>query len=194
MGKHVRSIGVLAVAGTLLLGVGACAAPAASTGTTPGTTASAAPAPTTTAVTTTPAAAARPLAQVFPNVDDATCTADSSQRTGTGAVPVEAYTCGYSAVAAGAEVIFAQWPDQAGAQAWYQDTVDIGPRIEENVRWTVGGVEQGDLYTAQNPNNVVISTGVYDDLPYTWEIRTSTLDESNTIFGQLRFTPATEIG
>jgi hypothetical protein len=196
MGKHVRSVGVLAAAGTLLVCVGACAGPAASTATTPSATASAAPATTTAAAaTTTPAAAARPLAEVFPDVADPTCApADSSVRTGTGAVPSEAYTCDYSAVAAGATVIFAQWPDQAGAQAWYQDTENLGERVETNDQWQVGGVTQGALYTAQNANQVVISTGVYENLPYTWEIRTATLDESNTIFGQIQLRPATEIG
>lgn len=197
MSRHVRSIGVLAVAGALLLGIGACGGPAASPATTPGATAGATPAGTTTqaAPTTTPAAAARPLAAVFPDVDDPTCApADSSVRTGTGAVPTEAYTCDYSAVAPGATVIFAQWSDQAAAQAWYQDTVDLGARVETNDRWQVGGVTQGALYTAQNDNQIVISTGVYENLPYTWEIRTGTLDESNTVFGEIRLLASTAIG
>lgn len=198
MGKRARSISVLMVAGTLALScVGACAAPAASTAT-PAAPASAAPAATTeVAATTAPtgaAAAPRALARIFPDVAGPTCApASADVRTGTGAVPTEAYTCDYSGVAPGAQVIFAQWPDQAGAQAWYQDTADLGPRIEDFDHWQVSGVQQGPLYTAQNSNSVVISTGVYQDLPYTWEIRTSSLDESNTVFNQLGLQQSTAL-
>jgi serine/threonine-protein kinase len=193
MGERARSVGVV-VAGTLVLAcVGACGGPAAPTATAPTAPASAAPATTTAAATTAPTGA-RPLARVFPDVADPTCVpADSSVRTGTGVVPTEAYTCDYASVAAGAEVIFAQWPDQAGAQAWYDDTAALGPRVEEFDNWQVAGVNQGPLYTAQNTNKVVISTGVYQDLPYTWEIRTSTLEESNAVFNQLSLLQSTAI-
>ncbi|MFB9387491.1 hypothetical protein ACFFTK_30485, partial [Pseudonocardia petroleophila] len=137
----------------------------------------------------------RALARVFPDVDDATCApAGSDVRTGSGAVPTEAYTCDFSAAAPNATVIFAEWPDQAAAQSWYQDTADLGPRVEDNDQWQVGGVTQGALYTAANSNGVTISTGVYENLPYTWEIRTSTLDESNTVFGLIRLQQSTAIG
>ncbi len=71
---------------------------------------------------------------------------------------------------------------------------DQGPRIEDFDNWQVAGVNQGPLYTAQNSNDVVISTGAYQDLPYTWEIRTSTLDESNTVLNQLQLQDAGSIG
>ncbi|WP_205347068.1 hypothetical protein [Pseudonocardia broussonetiae] len=151
-------------------------------------------APTTTAAATSAPAAAGQLASVFPDAADSTCAAsDQTVRTSTGVLPTEASTCDYSAVAPSAEVVFAQWPDQEAAQAWYQETADLGPRVEEFDQWQVGGVNQGPLYTVQNSNGVVISTGVYEGAPYTWEIRTGTLDESNTIFNQLQLKPSTEL-
>lgn len=194
MGERMRSIGVRAAVGAfVLMGAAACggttaaqAPPAAA----PATTAAA----TTTAPATSAAAQSRALAGVFPDVDSDTCAPSGGDvRTSTGAVPTEAYTCDYSATVPGATVIFAQWPDQAAAQAWYQDTADLGARVENNDAWTVDGVRQGPLYTAANGAGVTISTGVYETLPYTWEIRTGTLDESNTIFGRLQLTAATEI-
>lgn len=158
------------------------------------TSASSAPTTTTTAAATRAPASAGALASVFPDAADSTCAvSDETVRTSTGVLPTEAYTCDYSAVAPSAEVVFAQWPDQEAAQAWYQETADLGPRVEEFDQWQVGGVNQGPLYTVQNSNAVVISTGVYEDLPYTWEIRTSTLDESNTIFNQLQLKPSTDL-
>ncbi|GAA2539877.1 hypothetical protein [Pseudonocardia hydrocarbonoxydans] len=197
MGERMRSNGVLVAVGAfVLVGATACggttpaqAPPAAAPATTAAATTSAA-APTTSA-----AARSRALASVFPDVDDATCAPSGVDvGTSTGVVPTEGYTCDYSATVPGATVFFAQWPDQAAAQAWYQDTADLGPRVEDNDAWTVDGVRQGPLYTAANNAGVTISTGVYENLPYTWEIRTGTLDESNTIFGQLRLRASTAIG
>ncbi|MBW0116644.1 hypothetical protein [Pseudonocardia abyssalis] len=197
MGERTRSIGVRAMVGAFVLagatGCGGTTPAQAPPAAAPTTTASAAA--TTEAAATGAPAAGRALAQVFPNVDDATCVPSGGDvRTGTGAVPTEAYTCDYSSVAPNATVIFAQWPDQTAAQAWYQDTVDLGARVENFDKWQVGGVDEGPLYTARNANDVVISTGVYENLPYTWEIRTATLDESNTIFNQLQLKGAAGIG
>lgn len=188
-------VGVRIVAGALVLvGAAACGGgtvPAQAPPVAPPT--SALSAPTTTAATSAPAASGA-LASVFPDTADSTCSpSDETVRTSTGVLPTEASTCDYSAVAAGAQVVFAQWPDQEAAQAWYDETEALGPRVETNDQWQVGGVTQGPLYTAQNSNGVVISTGVYEDLPYTWEIRTGTLDESNAVFGRIQLQQAADI-
>lgn len=196
MGERARSFGVRVVLGVVVLaGATACggSTPAQAPASTAATTTTAAA--TTEASATTEAAAARPLARVFPDVDASTCVPSGSDvRTGTGAVPTEAYTCDYSATAAGSTVIFAEWPDQAAAQAWYQDTVNLGPRIEDFQTWSVSDGEQGPRYTATNANNVTISTGVYQSLPYTWEIRAGSLDDVNTIGQQLQLQPSSAIG
>jgi hypothetical protein len=198
--RRVASWGLLVAAGGLVLGacggggqVRASAAPAP-----PPPAASSAAAPTTAAPTTTSAAAERPLAAVFPGVADPACApADASVRTSGGAVPTEAYVCDYSSVAAGARLVLAEWPDVAAAQAWLQDTEALGPRIEEFDLWQVGGVEQGPLYTAQQPGGgTVFSTGIYEGLPYGWEIQTATLDESNAVFADASqdFQPSSQLG
>lgn len=139
----------------------------------------------------------RPLARVFPDATDPACLpADDTVRTSTGAVPTEAYVCDYSAVAPSARLVLAEWPDAAAAQAWFQDTVDLGPRIEEFDQWELGGVEQGPLHTAQQSDDgPVFSTGIYEGLPYGWEIQTATLDESNAVFSAAGrgFRPAAQI-
>lgn len=200
-GSMPRALGLLVAAGGLVL-VSACggggAVTASAAPSTPPAATAAAAAPTPEAAAPTSAAAAdRPLARVFPDVATPICTpAESAQtqlRTSTGATPAEAYVCDLSSVVPGAQINFAEWPDQAGAQAWYQDTVSIGPRIEDNDMWQVGGVTQGPLWTAQS-GSVVVSTGVYENLPYTWEIRTTTLDESNAVFNQIRLQQSTQLG
>ncbi|MBW0091766.1 hypothetical protein I4I73_19885 [Pseudonocardia sp. KRD-184] len=187
-------VGVRIAAGALVLGsAAACGGTVPAQAPPVAAPTSSLSAPTTTAATSAPAAAGE-LASVFPDTADSTCApSDETVRTRTGVLPTEASTCDYSAVAAGAQVVFAQWPDQEAAQAWYQETADLGPRVETNDQWQVGGVTQGPLYTAQNSNGVVISTGVYEDLPYTWEIRTGTLDESNAVFGQIRLQQSADI-
>ena len=113
--------------------------------------------------------------------------------TSNGSAPVEATVCDYSRVAPGALVIFARWPDVPAAQSYYNDTANLGPRIENFDVWQSNGVQQGPLYTAQSEGRV-ISTGLYTGLPYSWEIRTATLEESNAVFGQVRFRPRSELG
>lgn len=92
-------------------------------------------------------------------------------------------------------MIYARWPDAAAAQRWYQDTVDLGPRLENFDKWQVDGVAQGPLYTAQG-GAFVYSTGIYEGLAYGWEITTSTLDESNAVFNAAgpTFKPSTQLG
>ena len=88
---------------------------------------------------------------------------------------------------------FARWSDAAGARAWYDDTAALGPRIENFDVWQAGGVEQGPLYTAQSSTGV-ISTGIYEGLNYSWEIRTSNLEQSNQVFQALRFRAKSTFG
>ena len=59
--------------------------------------------------------------------------------------------------------------------------------------WQAGGVEQGPLYTAQSSTGV-ISTGIYEGLNYSWEIRTSNLEQSNQVFQALRFRAKSTFG
>ncbi|GAA4903778.1 serine/threonine-protein kinase [Actinomycetospora succinea] len=136
------------------------------------------------------------MAQVFPDVTASTCRPTTSQdrlTTSTGVNPTEAYVCDFSSAAPGARVIFARWPDAAGAQAWYQDTANLGPRIENFDVWRAGGVEQGPLYTAER-DGTVYSTGIYSGLNYSWEIRTSTLDQSNAVFQRVQFRAKSTFG
>ncbi|MHC1563672.1 serine/threonine-protein kinase [Actinomycetospora sp. C-140] len=147
---------------------------------------------------TTPAVpAGQPaLSQVFPDVATSNCRPSTSAdqlTTSTGVNPTEAYVCDFSSAAPGARVIFARWPDSSGAQSWYNDTAALGPRIENFDVWQSGGVEQGPLYTAQS-NGTVYSTGIYNGLPYSWEIRTTTLDQSNTVFERVQFRARTSFG
>jgi serine/threonine-protein kinase len=134
------------------------------------------------------------LSQVFPDVAGSTCQAASPPaRTQSGVSATESYVCDFSSAAPGARVIFARWPDAAGARAWYQDTVNLGPRIENFDVWQSGGVQQGPLYTAQS-GGTVYSTGIYEGLNYSWEIRTSSLDQSNTVFERVQFRARTTFG
>ena len=156
-----------------------------------------APAPPAAPSATTPAAtASQDLARVFPSSAEPTCRPAGSQdqlTTSTGSAPVEATVCDYSRVAPAALVIFARWSDVPAAQSYYNDTANLGPRIENFDVWQSNGVQQGPLYTAQSEGRV-ISTGLYSGLPYSWEIRTATLEESNAVFGQVRFRPRSELG
>ncbi|MEJ2887827.1 serine/threonine-protein kinase [Actinomycetospora aeridis] len=136
------------------------------------------------------------MAQVFPDVTGSTCrpsTSNDQLTTSTGVNPTEAYICDFSSAAPGARVIFARWPDASGAQSWYQDTANLGPRIENFDVWRAGGVEQGPLYTAER-NGTVYSTGIYSGLNYSWEIRTTTLDQSNAVFQRVQFRAKTTFG
>ncbi|GAA4814428.1 hypothetical protein GCM10023200_60080 [Actinomycetospora chlora] len=169
-----------------------------------GSSTPAAPPVTTGATTTTPqttSASVPPgqpaLSQVFPDVTASNCQqvdpATTPLRTQSGVVATEVYYCDYASTAPGARVIFARWPDAAGARAWYDDTARLGPRIEEFESWQVGGVEQGPLYTAQS-NGTVYSTGIYSGLNYSWEIRTSNLDQSNQVFNAMQFRARSTFG
>ena len=137
------------------------------------------------------------MSQVFPDSASSNCQpvdlAANPLRTQGGALATEVYYCDYSSIAPNARVIFARWPDAAGARSWYEDTENLGPRIEQFDVWQANGVQQGPLYTAQS-NGTVYSTGIYEGLPFSWEIRTATLDESNRVFDRLRFSPRTSFG
>lgn len=195
-------LGARIAAGALVLvSAAACGGttPAQAPAATPSAAATTAAAATTEAAapTTETAAASPELAATFPGATDPTCapagTGSAQLTTSTGITAVDAVVCDYSSVAPGAKVIFAHWPDAAAAQRWYQDTADLGPRIEQFDNWQVGGVAQGPLYTAQG-GAFVYSTGLYEGLPYGWEIQTSTLDESNAVFAAVRFTSSTQLG
>jgi serine/threonine-protein kinase len=137
------------------------------------------------------------MAQVFPDSASSNCqqvdVAANPLRTQGGALATEVYYCDFASIVPGARVIFARWADAAGARSWYQDTANLGPRIEDFDIWRAGGVQQGPLYTAES-NGTVYSTGLYEDLPFSWEIRTANLDQSNQVFDQLRFSPRTSFG
>jgi serine/threonine-protein kinase len=187
----------MAVGAVVLINQSSPATPVATppaTGTSGATTPSATTAPSTPASGT---GAQASMAQVFPDSSSANCqqvdVAANPLRTQGGALATEVYYCDYASIAPGARVIFARWADAAGARSWLQDTQNLGPRIEEFDVWRAGQVEQGPLYTAQS-NGTVYSTGIYEDLPFSWEIRTSTLDQSNQVFEQLRFTPRASFG
>jgi serine/threonine-protein kinase len=184
----------------LTLVIGGCGSTAQGSGQPAGgapSSAAPAPAPPAAPSATTPATAASPdLARVFPSATEPTCRAAGSQdqlTTSNGSAPLDATVCDYSRVAPGALVIFARWSDTAAAQSFYNDTANLGPRIENFDVWQSNGVQQGPLYTAQSEGRV-ISTGLYTGLPYSWEIRTATLEQSNAVFGQVRFRPRSELG
>ncbi|MEJ2862105.1 serine/threonine-protein kinase [Actinomycetospora flava] len=152
-------------------------------------------APTPPAPTPAPAAAMT-LTQVFPGATGSSCrasTPDDQLTTSTGANPAEAIICAYPDVAPDARVIYARWPDAGGARAWYGDTERLGPRLDQYATWDAGGVVQGPLYTAQR-DGTICSTGIYEGMAYSWEIRTATMDQSWAVWQQLRFRPRTEIG
>ena len=161
----------------------------------PSTQGSTAPAPSS-PTTPTPPAGQPAMSQVFPDVTSASCQllpAGEPLRAQSGATATEAYSCDYSSVVPGARVIFARWSDAAGARAWYQDTVNLGPRVENFDIWQAGGVEQGPLYTTQAAGTVY-STGIYDGLNYSWEIRTQNLQQSNQVFEALNFRAKSTFG
>ena len=165
---------------------------------TPGTTAGPSSQTGPTSPTTpTPPAGQPALSQVFPDVTSSNCQlmdpATAPLRAQSGATSIESYSCDYSSVVPGATVYFARWSDAAGARAWYDDTAALGPRIENFDVWQAGGVEQGPLYTAQSSTGV-ISTGIYEGLNYSWEIRTSNLEQSNQVFQALRFRAKSTFG
>ncbi|HWN28389.1 MAG TPA: protein kinase [Actinomycetospora sp.] len=203
-GKVVAIVAGVAVL-LLLVAVGAVvllnqSSPSTPVATPPVTGTSGATTPSATTAPSTPASgsgAQASMAQVFPDSSSSNCqqvdVAANPLRTQGGALATEVYYCDYASIAPGARVIFARWADAAGARSWLQDTQNLGPRIEEFDVWRAGQVEQGPLYTAQS-NGTVYSTGIYEDLPFSWEIRTSTLDQSNQVFDQLRFTPRASFG
>jgi serine/threonine-protein kinase len=191
------AIATLVAGLAVLLALGGCGSTAQGSGQPAGgAPSSAAPAPSAANATTPSSAAPQGVAQVFPSSTGPGCRPAGSQdqlTTSRGSAPVEATVCDYSRVAPGALVIFARWPDVAAAQSYYDDTANLGPRIENFDVWQSNGVQQGPLYTAQSEGRV-ISTGLYTGLAYSWEIRTSTLEESNAVFGQVRFRPRSELG
>lgn len=182
-------VGAAACGGTTAAQAPTAAPSAAATTTAAATTQAAAPA--------TETAASPELAATFPAATEPTCapagTGSAQLTTSTGITAVDAVVCDYSSIAPGAKMIYAHWPDAAAAQRWYQDTADLGPRLEAFDKWQVGGVEQGPLYTAQG-GAFVYSTGLYEGLPYGWEIQTSTLDESNAVFASVPFTSSAQLG
>jgi serine/threonine-protein kinase len=136
------------------------------------------------------------MAQVFPDTTTGNCrpsTAQDRLTTSSGVNPTEAYICDFATAAPGARVIFARWPDAAGARSFYDDTAALGPRIEQFDVWRSGGIEQGPLYTAER-DGTVYSTGIYSGLNYSWEIRTSTLEQSNAVFERIQFRARTSFG
>ncbi|MDD7969320.1 serine/threonine-protein kinase [Actinomycetospora lemnae] len=137
------------------------------------------------------------VTEVFPDAAGADCRPSGPQdrlTTSTGVDPAEAVICRYPGVAPDARVIFARWPDTAGAQAFYRDTETLGPRVDQYQTWSLpGGASQGPLYTAER-DGTIYSTGLYDGLPYSWEIRTATMDQSWAVWNQLHFRPRAEIG
>jgi hypothetical protein len=189
---------LVAVGAVVLLNQGSSSTPVA---TPPATgTPGASTAPSATTAPSTPASgtgAQASMAQVFPDSSSSDCqqvdVAANPLRTQGGALASEVYFCDYASIAPGAQVIFARWADAAGARSWLQDTENLGPRVEEFDVWRAGQVEQGPLYTAES-NGTVYSTGIYEDLPFSWEIRTTTLEQSNQVFERLRFSPRASFG
>ena len=192
---------LVAVGAVVLLNQSSPSTPIATppaTGTPGASTAPTAPPATTAPSTPTSGTGAQAsMAQVFPDSSSSNCqqvdVAANPLRTQGGALATEVYYCDYASIAPGARVIFAKWADAAGARSWLQDTQNLGPRVEQFDVWRAGQVEQGPLYTAES-NGTVYSTGIYRDLPFSWEIRTTTLDQSNQVFEQLRFTPRASFG
>lgn len=118
--------------------------------------------------------------------------ASSQPATSTGAVPVEAFVCDFAGTAPGATVTFLQWGSVDDAFSYYQDAAGLGPRIENYDQWQVSGVKQGPLWT-NAPGGRTLSTGAYDAVPYTWQISTATLDDSNAVFGKVTFKSASAL-
>jgi hypothetical protein len=136
------------------------------------------------------------VAQVFPSATGQNCRASTAQDqlgTTTGVNPAEAVICSYPGVAPDARVVYSRWPDAAAARQWYQDTVALGPAMDQYRSWQSGGADQGPLWTVER-DGTVYSTGIYEGMVYSWEIRTATLDQCNAVWNQLQFRPRTEIG
>lgn len=137
---------------------------------------------------------APPPSAVADVVDGACAPAEPTGQspTSTGAVPVEAFVCDFSGTAPGATVTFLRWGSIGDAFSFYQDAAGLGPRIEAFDKWTFNGVSQGPLWTNESDGRT-LSTGAYDQAPYTWQISTTTLDESNLVFGKVTLKPASAL-
>ncbi|MFC5138376.1 serine/threonine-protein kinase [Actinomycetospora rhizophila] len=136
------------------------------------------------------------LAQVFPGAVGPSCrpsTPEDELTTGDGVAPVEAIICEYPDVAPYASVIYARWPDTAVARAWYTDTEALGPRADPETTWRAGDAVQGPLYTAAR-GGTVYTTGIYEGMTWSWEIRTASAEHTRRIRERLEFRPRTALG
>ncbi|GAA4901972.1 serine/threonine-protein kinase [Actinomycetospora succinea] len=136
------------------------------------------------------------LAAVFPGAGGTSCGPAGGLdefTTRSGAVPVEAIVCEYPDVAPDALVLYARWPDAAAATAWYRDTAELGPRVDPGAAWVVDDVVQGPLYTAES-DGTVYTTGLYEGMAWTWEIRTGSTGDARRVREQLVFRPRAELG
>ncbi|GAA4903783.1 hypothetical protein EV188_10466 [Actinomycetospora succinea] len=103
--------------------------------------------------------------------------------TSTGARPVAVVLCDYGAAVPGGFVYYTEWSTAADAQQWHDDQRSWGPNLDGMTVWGHGvDQRQGPLHRRTAPDGTVYATAAYSGRPYTFDIVTRSLDDSNRMF------------
>lgn len=114
--------------------------------------------------------------------------------TSTGAHPVAVVLCDYGAAVPGGYVYYTEWPTPADAQQWHDDQRSWGPSLDGLTVWGHGiDQRQGPLHRRTAPDGTVYATAAYSGRPYTFDIITRSLDDSNRMFPAMHLLPATSL-
>lgn len=168
----------------------------------PGATSSAAAPATAAADGATPAVPAAPtgaLAAAFPDVAAlGHCgpypVGADQYVTSTGARPVAVVICDYGAAVPGGFVYYTEWSSAADARQWHDDQRTWGPSLDGMTVWGHGADQrQGPLHRRAAPDGTVYATAAYADRPYTFDIVTRSLDDSNRMFPAMHLLTAAQL-
>ncbi|MEJ2862514.1 hypothetical protein [Actinomycetospora flava] len=143
-----------------------------------------------------PAASPGTLAAAFPDVTALgdRCTpyrvGAAEYVTSTGAHPVAVVLCDYGAAVPGGFVYYTEWSTAADAQQWHDDQRSWGPSLDGMPVWGHGvDQRQGPLHRRAAPDGTVYATGAYSGRPYTFDIVTRSLEDSNRMFPAMNLQP-----
>jgi hypothetical protein len=114
--------------------------------------------------------------------------------TSTGARPVAVVLCDYGAAVPGGFVYYTEWSTAADARQWHDDQRTGGPALDGMTVWGHGPDQrEGPLHRRTAPDGTVYATAAYADRPYTFDIVTRSLDDSNRMFPAMHLLPASQL-
>ncbi|MDD7937638.1 hypothetical protein PHK61_04285 [Actinomycetospora lutea] len=114
--------------------------------------------------------------------------------TSSGARPVAVVLCDYGAAVPGGFVYYAEWSAAADARRWHDDQRIGGPSLDGITVWGHGADQrQGPLHRRTAPDGTVYATAAYADRPYTFDIVTRSLDDSNRMFPAMHLLPGAQL-